>query len=297
MDTAQPREEKKMTVPEHNPVVQQRRLRAELRKARDQAELTQAQVAEEMDWSVSKVIRIETGAVGLSITDLRALLQLYGVVDRAVVNELVEVGKASRRRAWWDSYRDLVGDVVARFIGLESSASLVRQYDSGVLPGLLQTPGYARATLSPFNTDQSVIDKKVEFRAKRQEILKPEYRVKFHFVLEETVLRRVVGGPVVMKEQLELLRKLRHQSNISIKMIPFSAGVHVGVGLGSFVVLEFPGDEQDHVAAVEHSGVGLGLQDDPEQVSKYVEAFVQLEDLAGSPNELDSLIDTLIRDL
>lgn len=286
-----------MTVPEHNPVVQQRRLRAELRKARDQAGLTQAKVAEEMDWSVSKIIRIETGAVGLSITDLRALLQLYGVVDRAIIDELVEVGKASRRRAWWDSYRDLVGDVVARFMGLESSASLVRQYDSGVLPGLVQTRRYARATLAPFNDDSGTIEQKVEVRMKRQEILDPKYGVKFHFVLEETVLRRVAGSPEVMKEQLERLGELSRQSNVTIKVIPFSAGVHAGVGLASFVVLEFPGDEQDHIAAIEHSGIGLTLQDDPEQVSKYVETIVRLEELAGTSDELHELIDRVIQSL
>lgn len=286
-----------MTVPENNPVVQQRRLRAELRKARDQAGLTQARVAEEMDWSVSKIIRIETGAVGLSITDLRALLQLYGVADRSAVEHLVEVGKASRRRAWWDSYRELVGDVVVRFMGLESSASMLRQYDSAVLPGLLQTRGYARATLTPFNVDATVVDQKVEVRRKRQEILDPKYGVKFYFVLEETVLRRLVGGPLVMKEQLERLQYLRRQPNVFISMIPFSAGVHVGLGRSSFVVLEFPGEEQDHIAAVEHSGVGLTLQDDPELVSGYVEAFVQLEGLASTAEELDALIEELIRDL
>lgn len=286
-----------MTVPENNPVVQQRRLRAELRKARDQAGLTQARVAEEMDWSVSKIIRIETGAVGLAITDLRALLQLYGVEDQAVVRELVDAGKASRQRAWWDNYRDLVGDVVVRFIGLESSASLLRQYDSAVLPGLLQTREYARATLLPFNQDPKVIDEKTGVRFKRKEILDPKYGAKFRFVLEETVLRRLVGGREVMKVQLEHLRELRQQANVSISMIPFSAGVHVGVGRGPFVVLEFPGDEQDHVVAVEHSGVGLTLQDDRDRVSDYLETFVRLEDLASSSEELDDLIEELIRDL
>lgn len=286
-----------MTVPEHNPVVQQRRLRAELRQARDQARLTQAQVAEEMDWSVSKIIRIETGAVGLSTTDLRALLQLYGVVDQAVVAELVEVGKASRRRAWWDGYREYVGDVVVRFIGLESSASLVRQYDSGVLSGLLQTPEYARAVISLFTKDVEILDKKVEVRIKRQAILNPEFGVKFHFVLDETVLRRMVGGPDVMKDQLRRLRDLSRQPNVFIKVIPFSVGAHVGLSLGSVVVLEFPGDGQDHIAAVEHSGVGVSLQDDPGQVSEYVETLLQLEGLAGAADELDVLIDGLIEDL
>lgn len=286
-----------MTVPENNPVVQQRRLRGELRKAREQAKLTQAQVAEEMDWSVSKVIRIETGAVGLSITDLRALLQLYGVEDRAAIDVLVEMGKASRRRAWWDGFREFLNETMIKFIGLESSASIFRQYQDEVVPGLLQTSDYVRAIQDLYDTDAAVIEKRIEVRIKRQEILDPGNPAKFFFVVDERVFRRVVGGPEVMREQLERLREFNRQSNISIQVIPFSAGLHVGLKLGSFSVLEFPGDDQDHVAAVEQASAGLVLEDRPELVSEYVEAFLQLEDVAVSQDELEAWIERAIRDL
>ena len=151
--------------------------------------------------------------------------------------------------------------------------------------------------LLPFNQDPEVIEQKTGVRFKRKEILDPKYGAKFRFVLEETVLRRLVGGREVMKAQLEHLRELRQQGNVSISMIPFSAGVHVGVGRGPFVVLEFPGDEHDHVVAVEHSGVGLTLQDDRDQVSDYLEAFVRLEGLVSTSEELDDLLEELIRDL
>jgi transcriptional regulator with XRE-family HTH domain len=285
-----------VTTPELNPVVQQRRLRSELRAARENAGLTQAQVAEEMVWSISKVIRIETGAVRLSIADLRGLLQLYGVEDRDAVAELVEMGKASRRRAWWDEFREFIGDMMIKYIGLESSASVVRQYQDDVMPGLLQTAEYARAILSVFNVDPELIKQKMEVRIKRQSILEPATGTRFHFILEEAVLRRAPGGPEVMRAQLERVREIGRQPNVSISVVPFHAGAHVGLKYGSFTVLEFPGDERDDLAALERTGVGLILQDDAEQVSEYVEAFVQLEGLTSSEG-FDEVVDRLIRDL
>lgn len=285
-----------MTVPENNPVVQQRRLRAELRKARDQAKLTQAQVADEMDWSVSKVIRIETGAVGLSIVDLRALLQLYGVEDRDAIDALVDMGKASRRRAWWDGYREFISDTMIKFIGLESSASLIRNYQDEVFPGLMQTSGYTRAILNLYDTPE-ILEKKIEVRIKRQEILAPENGAKFFFIVDESVFHRVIGGPEVMREQLERVREMNRQPNITVQVLPYTAGMHIGMRLGSFSVLEFPGDAQDQVAATEVPNIGLALEDKPGQVSGYVEAFLQLEGLAKPSDELDARIDRAIRDL
>lgn len=285
-----------MTVPENNPVVQQRRLRGELRKARDQANLTQAQVAEEMDWSVSKVIRIETGAVGLSIVDLRALLQLYGVDDRSVIDALVEMGKASRKRAWWDAFREFISDTMIKFIGLESSASLIRNYQDEVFPGLLQTSAYARAIQGLYDAPE-ILEKKIEVRLKRQEVLAPENGAKFFFIVDESVFRRQIGGPDVLLEQLEHVREMSRQSNMIVQVLPYTAGMHIGMKLGSFSVLEFPGDAQDQVAAIELPSIGLTLEDKPEQVSGYVEAFLQLEALARPADELDAWIDRAIGDL
>lgn len=286
-----------MTTPELNPVVQQRRLRLELRKAREDAGFTQVQVAEEMDWSISKVIRIETGAVRLSITDLRALLQLYRVEARDVVAGLVEMGKASRKRAWWDSFREIIGETMVKYIGLESSASLVRQYQDDVIPGLLQTSDYARAILAEFNTDPELTERKMEARIRRQSILDPSNVVKFFFILEESVLRRAVGGSEVMREQLERIKSVARQDNVFIRILPFSVGAHVGMKSGSFTVLEFPGDEHDHLAVLDRAGVGLVLQDDAEQVSEYVEAFLRLEELASTYEEVEVVIDRLLSEL
>lgn len=284
-----------MTVPENNPVVQQRRLRGELRKAREQAKLTQAQVAEEMDWSVSKVIRIENGAVGLSITDLRALLQLYGIEDRGAVDVLVEMGKASRKRAWWDNFRDFLSDTLMKFIGLESSASVVRQYQEVIVPGLLQTAAYARAVHNLYSAPEKV-DKRIEIRINRQKILDSD-ATKFFFIIDESVLRRVIGGPEVMREQLERLRELGRRPNIVIRVIPFSLGTHIGMKLGSFSVLEFPGDAQDDVAATDSPSHGMKLEEGLAQVSEYAEAFVDLEQIAVPEDELETWIDKAIHDL
>ncbi|MET9630108.1 helix-turn-helix transcriptional regulator [Lentzea sp. NPDC006480] len=286
-----------MTEPKKNPVVQQRRLRAELRKARDQARLTQAQVAEEMDWSVSKVIRVETGAVGLSITDLRGLLQLYGVIDKAAVDDLVQVGKTSRKRAWWDNYRESLGEVVTKFIGLEQSASLVRQYQEEVFPGLVQTQAYATEVLKVFAAERERIQMSVEARNKRQAILDPALSVRFEFVIEESAFRRIVGNAEVMREQLELLKTLNRQPNVSIQVLPFAKGVHLGMKYGSYAVLEFSGDEQDYVVARESRGVDLVLSDDLEQAGEYVESFVDLQKLATPSANLDEMIDRYIADL
>ncbi|KOV79360.1 helix-turn-helix transcriptional regulator [Nocardia sp. NRRL S-836] len=284
-------------MPELNPVVQQRRLRAELRKARESAGLTQAQVSDEMDWSISKVIRIETGAVRLSITDLRGLLQLYGVEDRDSIAELVEMGKASRKRAWWDDYREVLGEGMIKYIGLESSASFIRQFQDDVLPGQLQTADYARAILDVFNTDAEMAEQKMEVRIKRQSVLDPVAGMKFVFILEEAVLRRPFGGPEVMKAQLERVREIGRQPNVTINLLPFSVGAHAGLRTSSFAVLEFPGDDQDHVAALDRAGIGLILQDNVEEVSQFVEAFVQLEEISVPFEELEVVIDRVISEL
>ena len=114
-----------MTTTLHSPTAGRRRLRHALRQARDAAGLTQEQVAEAMDWSLSKVIRIETGAVSISTSDLRQLLQLYGVVDEQQVAELVELARIGRRKPWWARYRDVVPPAYLAYVGLEDEAAAI----------------------------------------------------------------------------------------------------------------------------------------------------------------------------
>ncbi len=170
------------------------RLRTELRKARVTAGLTQREVADRMEWSPSKLIRIEAGEVGISVNDLRPLAAAYGITDRRKLDELLDMARGSRRMPFTE-YRDLYSKDFMQRLALESAASVHRQFGSLVLPGLLQTEEYMRAVMSAFgkNMSEDRADRIVESRLARQEVLEHEGH-QFSFVLDESVLRRVTGG-------------------------------------------------------------------------------------------------------
>ena len=130
-----------------SPLVQRRRLRTELKKARQASGLTQDQVAGEMDWSLSKIIRIESASSGISANDLKALLQLYGVKDPGQVDSLLALARAARERSWWSAYRDVAPQPLLQLIEYESAAHVIRQFETMFIPGILQTEDYARAVI------------------------------------------------------------------------------------------------------------------------------------------------------
>ena len=282
-----------------NPVVQQRRLRSELRRARDHANLTQKEVADALEWSTSKVIRIETGAVGVTITDLRALLNQYKVNDKDQVDRLLAMSRASKQRAWWDRYKDYLGTDFTKFLGLESSASVIRQYQFLFIPGLLQTKNYAYSTFRPYETDAEVTRNRVEIRVERQKLLDNVDGSKFLFVLDEATVRRQIGGAEVMREQLLHLKELNKRSNVTIHVLPFSAGVRPAMQ-SSFTILEFPPDERDSidfVVQLEQVVHDVLIENDLELASQYVENFMVLESIAYPGDQLDSVLDKLIDEL
>ncbi|MCK2244019.1 MULTISPECIES: helix-turn-helix transcriptional regulator [unclassified Crossiella] len=276
-----------------SPVAYQRRLRSELRRAREAAGVTQKAVAEGLDWSPSKVIRIETGAVGISTTDLKALLAFYEVKDEAVV-ELVEIAKASRKQVWWDKHRPHFRPAFFFLIGLESSASVTRQFQSLLVPGLLQIEEYAREIIGLYDRDNpDIIERAVRVRMERQERFF-ENGARIFYVLDEAVLRRAVGGKEVMRKQLLKLKEMNRLPQVRIQVVGFDKGAHVGMK-GSFIVYEFDEEGQDHAIYLESSsGDTLIIQNNPEENSKYVELFVELETLASAEGELDEIIDRVI---
>lgn len=277
-----------------NPVVQQRRLRSELRKARDRAGRTQREVAEALDWSTSKVIRIETGAVNISTTDLRALLQFYGE-SPDFIDDLVRTARAGRQRVWWDKHKANMSPEMATLLEFESSTSLIRQFQSLIVPGLLQIEDYAREVLRLYSTEDQ-LEYKVKVRMERQHILEGDNGVKAFFVMDEAALRRWVGGPAVMREQLMALRELAKRPNISIQVLPFAKGVYRGMR-GNFEVFEFATEDQDHVVFLEWPGGDTVIRNNPKQVSNYVEIFLEMESLATTPAEFDELIDRLMGEM
>src|SRR5215469_7686914 len=260
-----------------SPLVQRRRLRAELKKARQESGLTQEQVAGEMDWSLSKIIRIESASSGISANDLKALLQLYGVKDKGQVDSLVALARAARERSWWSAYRDVAPQPLLQLIEYESAAHVIRQFETMFVPGILQTEDYARAVIDNYYEEGITSDQLralVELRTRRQDLIDAENPPSFHFILDEAAVHRIVGGSSVMRRQLRRLIEVAGKPNITLEVIPFSAGLHPGMR-GPFEIIEFADPSDSDIVYLESSR-GDVFSDVPEETSKYREDFAKL---------------------
>lgn len=279
-----------------DPTVQRRRLRRELRKARDDAGLKQADVAHAMEWSPSKLIRIERGDVNVSTNDLKALLSHYGVKDKGRVNGLLDLARSARGTSLYDQYADLLKPGFKEYLAYEASASTIRQYDPVVVPGLLQTEEYGRAILehvAGFSPEQ--IDRAWTVRRHRQEVLDRDEPPGMLFVLDEAALRRNVGRGRVMRHQLERIGELAAEPHINIQIIPFMRGAHPGMA-GNFILLEFGDPNLDDLVHLESINQ-ITIRDDTELIARYLDRFEQLQELALSAEESVDFINVLIRDM
>jgi transcriptional regulator with XRE-family HTH domain len=272
-----------------DPIALQRRLLRELRRLRAEADLTQKDVAEAMDWSPSKVIRIEAGSVTVSTTDLRALLAHYGVTDAGSVEELVTTAKGARQQPTWAEYKDVIQPSVAAYFGYEASASVIRQYEPQLIPGLLQTEEYARAVLrDAYRLPPDKIEKLVELRFRRQELLDRDQPPRLHFIVGEAATMARVGGPAVMRRQLDRLEELGARRGLRIQVQPFTLGAHPGMQ-GPFVLLDFPGPADDSVLYLESRSHQL-TRDDPDAVGEYLDLFQGMERAATAPEALGAAL-------
>lgn len=282
-----------------SPAVQRRRLRAELRRARLGAGLTQEQVAKAMDWSLSKLIRIENGTTaGISTNDLKAILLHYQVTDEARTAEFVTLARASRERSWWSAYRDVAPARLIQLIEYEEAANISRNYQSLVIPGLLQTAGYARASINQLAPDMpaSQVEPRVDIRVKRQELLeRPDAPLMF-FIMDEAVVRRLVGGKDVMRQQLQRMIDIANTSKVTIEVVPFSAGVLPGMQ-APFVIHEFPDAADDDVLYQEIPSGDLLSRDDPEEVLSFRESFEHLREVSLGPDGTIDFLGELIGNL
>jgi transcriptional regulator with XRE-family HTH domain len=219
-------------------LVLRRRLAGELRTLRLRAGLSQEEVAEYLDASTNKVIRIENAQSSIGISDLRQLLTLYKV-DAETRERLLDLGRNARKRGGWSSaYRDLLP---GPYVQLEAEASLVRNYQASIMPGLLQTPDYARAmvlTSSRAVTPEEV-DRRVAARMKRQERLQGKNPLTLHALIDEAALHRRAGRSQVMRKQLERLVEASQLPNVGLRVLSYDAGLYPAVG-NPFVILTFP---------------------------------------------------------
>jgi transcriptional regulator with XRE-family HTH domain len=270
------------------PTGRRRRLGAELRRLREAAGLTIDRVAEELECSPSKVSRIETGQVSATPRDVRDMLGLYGV-DDARLEAMVQVAREARQRGWWQKFVD-VPDGVPAYVGLETAATSIDVYMALLVPALLQTPDYARAVIAAVRPDlpRSEIDRRVELRLRRQDLLGQERPPRMRVLLDDTVLRRPVGGPAVMAAQRRRLLADAGRPAVTIQVLEAGAGAHAGMD-GPFTIFGFPAPAERDVVALDSAADALYLED-AEDVARYRRVFELLLPAARSPEDSAAII-------
>jgi hypothetical protein len=241
-----------------------------------------------MEWSLSKTIRIESASSGSGIraNDLKALLQLYGVKDPEKADSLLALARVARERSWWSMYRDVAPPSLLTLIEYESAASVVRQFETTFIPGILQTEDYARAVIQDYYNERPGSDKLralVELRIRREDLFDADNRPSFQFMLDEAVIRRLVGGSSVMRHQLRRLIEVANKPNVTVEVIPFSAGLHPGMN-GPFEIIEFADPSDSDIVFLE-SPRGDIVSEDLEETLKYRESFEGLAKAALGPRD------------
>jgi transcriptional regulator with XRE-family HTH domain len=287
-----------------DPAVHRRRLRSELRTLREAASLGQKDVATLMDWSLSKLLRIETGAVRINTNELRVLLSHYGVTDEAKIEVLVELARAGREQSWWTRYKGLVAPDYISLLGFESSASIVRNFTPLLVPGLLQTEEYAReviTTVEGLEAGRKRIDQLIELRLERQERIFRQQGTALHFILDEAVLHRAVGGVDVMQRQLRHLKSAAEQPRTTIRVVSFRTGIYPALR-APYLLLEFADSEVEDILYIEGPRGDMVIRESSAEEEEegtsvaYLEIFWQLEQSASEAHTA-AFIDRAAADL
>lgn len=266
----------------------------ELRRAREASGRKGPDVAASLGWPTSKLSRIENGSLGVKPADLDALLDAVGIDDADKRDVLHSIARHGRQRGWWQTYRDAISPAYADLISLEDGARSMRTYQSTLIPGLLQTAPYARATIEAIRMDSQhdEVDALVDVRLARQSVLSRRDPLELWAVIHEAALRpRIRSSPQVMREQLQALLDRQRLPHVSIQVLPLDAPPHVGMG-GSFAVLGFPEAAELDVALVESLTSALYVEDTAE-VSRYGSAFERLRAAALPFDESADLIERL----
>jgi transcriptional regulator with XRE-family HTH domain len=275
------------------PTLRQRKLATELRRLRERTGMTGDQAAEALGWWASKISRIEKAVVSVSAADLTKLMELYDVPVEQQTS-LIELRSQARRRGWWEEYGNTLPSDYVSYIELESSTSSIKAYNSEVVHGLLQTHDYAREIISVGLMTQlppAEIDRRVRVRQARQDVLTRDNPVDLSVVINESVLRRMIGGPDTMAGQISYLVEMAQQPNITIQVLPEEAGAHPAT-TGAYSILGFPEDFVQDVVYIEGMTSNLYVEDEL-GVYRHTIAFNKLAAMSLTPDEsLTMLADT-----
>ena len=265
------------------PTVRSRRVGTELRRLREAAGVTTAQAAELLNCSPAKISRIENGIVSVRVVDLRLLLDRYGDQDQEHRAYLERLARESNKRGWWQDYGDTIPPYYADFIGLETDASYIKTWEPTIVPGLLQTPEYARAVMlaNPAMISPDKLENFISIRHERQARLEHGTDVRLDAVIWEAALITTVGSDEVQRGQLSRLLELMDRPNISVQVLPLEAGDKASMS-GSFVMFSFGSERSVSTVFVENLTSSQYLERDQE-LRGYTLVFDALRSAALSP--------------
>ncbi len=278
------------------PTVLRMLLGSQLRRLREAAGVTPDRAGYEIRASRSKISRVEHGRVSFKERDVADLLALYGVTDEQERAHMLALAQHANSRGWWARYDDVMPDWFETYVGLEQATSLIRSYELQFVPGLLQTEGYVRALtrLGHRTAAADEIERRVSLRLKRQQVLSgPGPAPKFWAVIDESALRRPLGGREVMRDQIRHLIDLTDRANVTLQVVPFDRGGHSALG-GSFSILRFADPELPDIVYVEQLTSALYL-DRAIEVDQYREVMNSLSAEAETPADSQKLLAKLIR--
>lgn len=278
-----------------NPTVRRRRLGSELRRLREAASLTCEQAGHRLDFSASKVSRMETARVPVRVVDVQAMCALYGASEEATAT-LTALARESKQRGWWHSFDDVLPDWFETYVGLEQEATAIRTYESQLVPGMLQTEMYTEALLE--SSDQATKERReriVALRRSRQGILSSDSPPHYWAILCEEALYRRVGGRDVMQDQLMHLVTMSELPHVTVQVIPYEQGAHPAM-VTPFVVFSFRERSDSDVIYLEYLGGGLYLEK-PEEVVRFRLSFDHLVASANPPRQSADMIKDAIKQL
>ena len=280
-----------------NPTIRQRRLARSLRDLRMAAGLKHSDAAAALDCAESKMTRIENAQSGIRLLDLRALLDLYGITDLAEREQIEELARGASRKGWWTRYSNVIDSAYAAYVTVEWDASEIYNVETQLIPGLLQTPEYTRALIRlqvPDASDEA-IQTQVAVRAERRKVLERTTPLQLWVILAESMLCTSVGGPDVMKGQLEFLLQASKESNVELQVLPQGDPMNACL-FGPFVVMSFPGQSESDVVYTDSPTSTVYYEESPD-VETYTTLFRRLNSAASSVDNSRRLISAALKEM
>lgn len=271
-----------------NPTVRQRELGMRLRELRNSHGLTVEDVAERLLCSATKISRLETGARRASLRDVRDLASIYGIADQSEADYLMSLARQAREPGWWTNYDDLN---LSPYIGLEQEAVAITSFCMYYVPPLIQTPDYARAIIKGIapKMDPRIVEQRLQARMRRRQLLDRDSPPRYRVIIDEAVLHRRVGGPEVMRAQLDNVLLCASEDKATVQVLSFDLGEYGSVD-SNFDFLEFDQESGQRPVVFVESLFSNLYQERPAEVGRYREAIESLRDAALSPRESIKLI-------